>query len=98
MTTAFEIQKLNFLLGLDEPGFLLQTLKSASLIKDACLNNKVCSQILALPGFNSQDYPFVVARNRNMFNLVNLKTGRSFALIKDLPSTAWYQLSMMVFP
>jgi hypothetical protein len=43
VTTAYEIQKLNLLLGLDEPGFLLQSIKGASLIKDSSLNNKVCS-------------------------------------------------------
>jgi len=65
-------------------------------IEDQSVQNKVCSQILSLPGYDAESFPFLVARNRCLFTMLNTKTLKSFSLISDLSSTAWYQKSVLL--
>ena len=43
-------------------------------IEDSSVSNKVCSQIVSVPGYHAETFPYLIARNRNLFTLVNTKT------------------------
>ena len=43
-------------------------------LEDRQVKNKVCCSILRIPGYDPDTRPFVVSRNRQCINLINVKT------------------------
>ena len=66
------------------------------MIEDMQVQNKVCCSVTPILGFHPESLPFIIARNRNCINLVNVRTATVQPLIRDQSSTAWYQESLLV--
>ena len=73
----------NLIVPLKDTDEILVT-KNWKVINKVQVSNQVAlGQHLLLPGFDIEEFPFVVTYANNSYDLINVSTGRRDALIKD---------------